>query len=263
MIMRTLTKAITKKLLILFLLIIVVSTIVIWRQKNPADSTNVTSPSSGQSSSSSSKTQTNESFIKSQYSVNDPSSLWVVVNKGRVLPVDYVPANLSENMQLRPESATALENLESGAAKDGLKIVLVSGYRSYATQKSVYASYSASQGQAAADTFSARAGHSEHQTGLAADVGASSGKCQLDKCFGETSEGKWLAVNAYKYGFIIRYQKDKQNLTGYDYEPWHLRYAGIDLATQIHTSEQTLEQFFDLPAFSDYPSTSYELKTGF
>lgn len=262
MIMRTLTKAITKKLLILLLLIIVVSAVVVWRQKHPADSTNVTSPNSGQSSSSSNKTQTNESFIKSQYSVNDSSSLWVVVNKGRVLPSDYVPANLDENTQLRSESAVALENLESGAANDGLKIVLVSGYRSYATQKSVYASYSGSQGQTAADTFSARAGHSEHQTGLAADVGSSSGKCQLDKCFGDTPEGKWLTANAYKYGFIIRYQKDKQNLTGYDYEPWHIRFVGIGLAAEINKTGQTLEQFFGLPTYSDYPNTSYELKIG-
>lgn len=260
--MKTIVKLISKKLLLLLLLLILVGVVVVWRQKHPANSTKVTSPSSGQSSSSSNKTQTSQSFIKSQYSVNDPSSLWVVVNKGRVLPVDYVPADLAENMLLRSESAKALDNLESGAAKDGLKIILVSGYRSYATQKSVYASYSASQGQTAADTFSARAGYSEHQTGLAADVGSSSGKCQLDICFGDTTEGKWVAVNAYKYGFIIRYQKDKQNQTGYDYEPWHIRFVGIALAAEINKSGQTLEQFFGLPTFSDYPATSYQLKIG-
>lgn len=235
----------------------IVAGVVWWRDSQVAKK-----PQPFTSTSSSSVPEAPASFNKSQYSINDPASIWVVVNKGRILPADYVPAKLADNMQLRSETATALENLVSGAAKEGLKIILVSGYRSYATQKSVYASYSSAQGQAAADTFSARAGHSEHQTGLAADVGSSSGKCQLDKCLGDTSEGKWLAANAYKYGFIIRYQKDKQDVTGYDYEPWHIRFVGTALAIEINKTGQALEQFFGLATYTDYPLKAYELKSG-
>lgn len=206
--------------------------------------------------------------------MNDAASIWVVVNKGRVLPNAYVPADLvvpdislsqsaaSQNMQLRKDSAASLEKLVSAASNDALKLKLVSGYRSYATQQSVYNSYVASQGKAYADATSAQPGHSEHQTGLAADLGATSGKCQLEKCFGDMAEGKWLAASAHKYGFIVRYQKDKQNLTGYDYEPWHVRYVGIDLATELNKTGQTLEQFFDLATYSDYSAQPYELKIG-
>lgn len=214
------------------------------------------------------------SFNKHQYSLNDPASLWAVVNKGRVLPADYVPAGLtvpninlsgpasSTNMRVRSEAASSLEKLAASASTNGIKLTLVSGYRSYATQSNVYNSYVATQGMAAADSFSARPGHSEHQTGLAADLGAASGQCQLEKCFGDTAEGKWLAANAYKYGFIIRYQKDKTNLTGYDYEPWHIRYVGAELATEMNKTGQTLEQFFELPNYVNYPVSSYQLKAG-
>ncbi len=214
------------------------------------------------------------SFSKTQYSINDPASIWVVVNKGRVLPNSYVPADLvvsnvslsesvaSENMHLRRDSAAAAEKLIGAASNGGLKLMLVSGYRSYVTQQSVYSGYVATGGKAYANATSAQPGHSEHQTGLAADLGAVSRKCQLEVCFGEAAEGKWLAANAYKYGFIIRYQKDKNNLTGYDYEPWHIRYIGSDLAAQIYNNGQTLEQFFGLPAYADYPANSYQLEVG-
>lgn len=215
------------------------------------------------------------SFNKSQYSINDPSSLWVVVNKGRILPSSYVPANLiapkvalsegsgSKNMLLRQDASAAAEKLVAAAGSDGLKLMLVSGYRSYTTQQSLYSGYVGSQGKAYADATSAQPGHSEHQTGLAADLGAASRTCQLEACFGDMTEGKWLVANAHKYGFIIRYQKDKTNLTGYTYEPWHVRYVGVDLATQINKTGQTLEQFFDLPDYPDYPTASYQLKASY
>ena len=219
-------------------------------------------------------TPSQTSFNKNQYSVNDPTSIWAVANKGRALPSDYVPADLvvpdinlsgpstSENMRLRKDSAIALEKIVAAASNESMELMLVSVYRSYATQISVYSGYVSSQGQAFADSTSARAGYSEHQTGLAADLGVTNGSCQLEKCFGDKPEGQWLAANAYKYGFIIRYQKDKQSLTGYDYEPWHLRYIGQDLAAEINKFSQTLEQFFDLPTYPDYPTTSYQLKEG-
>jgi D-alanyl-D-alanine carboxypeptidase len=165
-------------------------------------------------------------------------------------------------MLLRQVPAAAIEKLVSAADNDGMKLMLVSGYRSYSTQQSVYSGYVSSQGKDYANATSAQPGHSEHQTGLAADIGATSRKCQLDVCFGDTAEGKWLAANAYKYGFIVRYQKDKSNLTGYAYEPWHVRYVGNDLAAEINKTGQTLEQFFGLPAYPDYPVKPYELKSG-
>ncbi len=211
-------------------------------------------------------------FNKEQYSTNDPTSLWVVVNKGRVLPSNYVPADLtvpkvtlgrdsaSDNMHLRAEAAWNLEKLIAAAASDSFRLMLVSGYRSHSTQASIYGRSVSSNGQSITDATIAKPGHSEHQTGLAVDLGATTGNCQLEKCFGDMSEGKWLVTNAHRYGFIIRYQKDKQNMTGYDYEPWHLRYIGPELAEEINKSSQTLEQFFGLPTYVDYPAQPHLLK---
>ena len=263
---------VTRKILLFVFLATAVAVIVWWR--NDRSEFNQQTSSSSQTAIQVKTTPTQTSFSKKQYSVNDPASLWAVVNKGRVLPSDYIPANLTspnidlsdssaaDNMHLQASASAALEKLVTAAKTEGLKLMLVSGYRSYATQSSVYSGYVSSRGQAFADSTSARAGHSEHQTGLAADLGTLSGLCQLEKCFGDTPEGKWLAANGYKYGFIIRYQKDKTALTGYDYEPWHLRYIGVELAAEINKSGQTLEQFFGLPSYTDYPANGYQLKAG-
>ncbi|MBI1952193.1 M15 family metallopeptidase [Candidatus Saccharibacteria bacterium] len=260
-------KRLLRYLLLFLVLGIAVAGIAWWRgNQQPINSQSAVSDASGRSAASPS------GFNKSQYSVNDPASLWVVVNKGRILPSDYVPADpvvpnvslnesaSSDNMHLRRDAATALEKLTSAASGESIKLMLVSGYRSYATQQSVYSGYVSSQGKAYADATSAQPGHSEHQTGLAADLGAISGKCQLEPCFGDMAEGKWLAANAHDYGFIIRYQKNKTNLTGYDYEPWHLRYVGVELAAVLNKADQTLEQFFSLPAYPSYSSQIYQLK---
>ncbi len=256
--------------LLLVALAAVIAGIVWWRSDQPPKQSQAVT-----STASHSAATTPTAFNKNQNYINDPASIWVVVNKGRVLANSYEPADLvvpdvvlseaaaSQNMHLRRDSAAALEKLVAAANDAGLKLMLVSGYRSYATQQSVYSGYVASQGQAYADATSAQPGHSEHQTGLAADVGAVSRTCQLEVCFGDTTEGKWLAANAYKYGFIIRYQKDKTSQTGYAYEPWHVRYIGLDLATELNKTGQTLEQFFGLPAYTDYPATSYQLKAGY
>jgi len=116
-----------------------------------------------------------------------------------------------------------------------------------------------SQGRAQTDASSARPGHSEHQTGLAADIEPASRQCEVQNCFADTPEGQWLAVNAYKYGFIVRYQKDTQNLTGYEYEPWHIRYVGLSLANEVQRTHKTLEQTFHLPVYTAYPATNYIL----
>jgi D-alanyl-D-alanine carboxypeptidase len=196
-------------------------------------------------------------FNKTQYSTTDPDSIWVIVNKPLPLnPIDYTPKDLvtpdvplrvpgNESMQLRKVTATALEKLIAGAKGDGYDLMLASGYRSYTYQVNLYNGYVKSSSQAEADKTSARPGHSEHQTGLALDVEPTTKKCELDACFGDLPEGKWVAANAYKYGFIIRYPADKVDVTGYDYEPWHIRYVGVPLATELHDKGvKTLEEFF-------------------
>lgn len=204
--------------------------------------------------------ETSEAFDKTAQSINDPTSLWVVANKGRALPANFVPAQIEAD--LRHEAAAALAQLISGAKNDELALSLYSGYRSYADQTATFNGYAKSYGQTAAENFSARPGHSEHQTGLAADLAAASGQCTLEICFGEMKEGKWLAANAHKFGFIIRYQNGKEALSGYQYEPWHLRFVGVELAAQLNSSGQTMEEFFGLPSYTDYIATPYQLKAG-
>lgn len=194
-------------------------------------------------------------FDATKHSIDDVTSIWVVVNKTRPLnPKTYVPADLTAvggGQQMRAEAAGALKNLVAGAKSEGLIISPLSGYRSYNTQVSVYNNEVATNGQAVADTQSARPGTSEHQTGLSIDVGG--GGCGIEDCFGNTSQGKWVAANAHNYGFIIRYPEGKQSVTGYRYEPWHIRYVGVELATEMkNKGVQTLEEFFGLPAAANY-----------
>jgi D-alanyl-D-alanine carboxypeptidase len=209
-------------------------------------------------------------FNKTQYSINDPESPWVIVNKGRAMPAGYVPSDLiapnvtlrlpstDPEMQIRTIAAASLQQMFKDAGAKGLQLMLSSGYRSYSLQATVYGSNVGLQGHQA-DSSSAKPGHSEHQTGLAVDIEPISRQCEVETCFADMPEGKWLAANAYKYGFIIRYQKSQQNLTGYEYEPWHVRYVGKALSEQIHETNQTLEQFFSLPKYTDYPANPYVL----
>jgi D-alanyl-D-alanine carboxypeptidase len=136
--------------------------------------------------------------------------------------------------------------LSAAKAASAPKMKYVSGYRSYAKQEQLYNSYVANDGQAAADTYSARPGFSEHQTGLAVDIGEG-GSCDLETCFENTASAKWVAANAYKYGFIVRYMKGKEASTGYQYEPWHLRYLGVSEATSVYNSGKTLEEYYGIP----------------
>jgi D-alanyl-D-alanine carboxypeptidase len=202
-------------------------------------------------------------FNKAQFSLDDPASPWVVVNKQRALPGTYTPAGLrqpsirvrasgSSEMLLRNDAAAGVEELVAAAAGQGINLMLVSGYRSYGLQQSVYSGNVNREGQAEADKTSARPGHSEHQTGLAADMGAITRTCELETCFGQTAEGRWLADKAHLYGFVIRYPENKQNIVGYTYEPWHLRYVGKELASEVYKSGLTLEQYFGLPNAPTY-----------
>ncbi len=204
-------------------------------------------------------------FDKTKYGLSTPASPWWVVNKTRPLPAGYVPADLvaapvrlrlassSERMKFSQAASADLKKLFDGAAAAGHVLVFASGYRSEATQRQLYNSYVANDGQAAADRYSARPGTSEHQTGLAFDATTPSEACFLEVCFGTTPEGAWLLANAHRYGFIVRYPQGKESVTGYQYEPWHLRWVGVELATEMkRTGITTLEEFFGLPAAPTY-----------
>jgi D-alanyl-D-alanine carboxypeptidase len=130
--------------------------------------------------------------------------------------------------------------MQKAAAKEGLNIYISSGYRSYNRQVTLYNNYVKSDGVALADTYSSRPGHSEHQTGLCFDLNT------IDDSFGNTAESAWLEKHAQEYGFIIRFPKGKESYTGYQYEPWHLRYVGVELATKIYESGLSLEEYLGI-----------------
>jgi D-alanyl-D-alanine carboxypeptidase len=192
-----------------------------------------------------------------QYSISDPTSIWVVVNKLRPLqPKTYVPADLAsvgDGQVMRAPAAGALLSMFAAAESDGLSIHADSGYRSYTYQVSVHDRAAATLGAVAADGASALPGYSEHQTGWAVDVGGDG--CDIAVCFGSTPAGRWVAANAWRFGFLVRYPAGEEAITGYEYEPWHIRYVGTELSTRMHDAGVlTLEQEFGLPPAPNYPS---------
>ncbi|MDO5518949.1 MAG: D-alanyl-D-alanine carboxypeptidase family protein [bacterium] len=186
-----------------------------------------------------------------------PDSYTVLVNKEYGLPADYIPEDLvvpniaysfsyyDEKKQLRKVPAAALEELVNAASEEGLTIKGVSGYRSYARQKTIYNNNIRTQGLAHTEQYSAKPGYSEHQSGLSIDVSAKSAGYGLTARFGSTAEGKWLAKNCYKFGFIIRYPEGKEQITGYSYEPWHIRYVGNELAKYLTENNLTLDEYYN------------------
>ena len=138
-------------------------------------------------------------------------------------------------------------HLFAEAKKEKFNLIARSGYRSYQTQKALYNNNVASKGQAHADKYSAKPGKSEHQTGLSIDITCAAVNFQLTSGFGETKEGLWVKENAHKFGFIIRYPIGKESIVGYAYEPWHLRYLGVELSTKIFDSGLTMEEYFSQP----------------
>jgi D-alanyl-D-alanine carboxypeptidase len=182
------------------------------------------------------------------------SSTWTLVNKGRGLPVNYVPSDLvvaeqptranatSDEKRLRAITNDALKKLFAAASVDGHSLMIGSAYRSAVTQDSLFNRYVATSGYDQADRYSAHPGFSEHQTGLAVDISTTSQQCYLSECFINTADGTWLAENAYKYGFNLRYAKGKETITGYNFEPWHYRYVGVPLATALYQSKLTLDE---------------------
>lgn len=157
----------------------------------------------------------------------------LIANKTYSLPADFAPG-------LDPTCENQFYKMTSDASKKGLYIYFSSGFRSYDYQSQLYNDYVARDGQAVADTYSARPGHSEHQSGLAIDVN------QVDNTFDNTPEAKWLADHCHEYGFILRYPQGKEDITGYQYESWHVRYVGTDLSYAIRNSGLTMEEYFGI-----------------
>lgn len=157
----------------------------------------------------------------------------LIVNKTYPLPENY-------GKGLDKTAENAFNKMADDAAKDNISLRIVSGFRSYDVQASLYESYCYERGREAADTFSARPGHSEHQSGLAMDINS------VYDSFAFTDEAKWMEKNCHKYGFIIRYPKDKEAITGYKYESWHIRYIGKELAKKLYNRGITLEEYFDI-----------------
>lgn len=157
----------------------------------------------------------------------------MIANKTYSLPADYDPGT-------HREAADALEEMQAAAWEDGLSLYVVSGYRSYDTQLSVYAGWVDLDGEEEADTYSSRAGHSDHQTGYTFDLNS------LEQDFAYTPEGIWLAEHCADFGFIIRYPEGKEAYTGYTYEPWHVRYIGKEKARIITDSGLSLEEYYGI-----------------
>ncbi|GAB3919853.1 hypothetical protein GCM10011575_36190 [Microlunatus endophyticus] len=191
---------------------------------------------------------TTAGFDKHAYSVTNAGSLWVIVNKKHPLkPLKYRPKlTVVDGRQVDRRMAPALRQLLAGSLKAKRHLHVVSGYRSYDYQRTVFHGLAAQQGRSAAEKWSAKPGYSEHQTGLAVDLDlAYSTKCSLQSCFGNTEGGRWLAANAWRYGFVIRYTAADKAVTGYSAEPWHIRYVGKPLAAELHRTHATcLETFF-------------------
>lgn len=163
----------------------------------------------------------------------------LIANKTYSLPQSYAPG-------WDTEASEQLKEMFEAAKEDSIYLFVKSGYRSYIDQKIIYNDYVKRDGKEMADTYSARPGHSEHQTGLAFDLNS------LDSSFESTPEAKWIAENSYKYGFIVRYPKGKENITGYIYEPWHVRYLGIEKAKEVYESGLCLEEYLGITSVYSY-----------
>lgn len=186
-------------------------------------------------------------------SIDKANSIWVVVNKTRPLsPLNYRPV-LDKTINLAVPAADGYRKLKAALSKSGNgTLCLNSGYRSFNTQTYTYNNAVARYGKKVAEALAAHPGYSEHQTGLAADVSTTALGCKITN-FGSTKASAWIEKNAYLYGFIVRYPKGETATTGYQYEPWHLRFVGVELATKLNAQKVTvLEKFWALPAAPNY-----------
>lgn len=191
-----------------------------------------------------------EEFYKNIKLVEKPDELLVLVNKNNQLPNSYIPKNLesislryaNKDKYLRKEAKDAFEKLSSEATALGYRIVAVSAYRDYNYQNELFNYYVEEKGLEYALDCSAKPGHSEHQTGLAIDV---EGENKDYDNFEDTKEFLWMKDNAHRFGFILRYPKGKEHITGFKYEPWHYRYVGVDVAYEIYEKNLTLEEYLN------------------
>lgn len=189
------------------------------------------------------------SYYTNTYKTPYPNKDYILVNKYIYLGEDYVPDNLEDistnysrsGMRLVSSAKDAFETLAEQALKDNKKVIAMSSYRSYQYQVNLYNRYVANEGVNAADTYSARPGYSEHQTGLCVDV--YDGVIDYTN-FEKSDSYNWMMDNAYKYGFILRYPKGKENITGYQYESWHYRYVGKKIAKYIHDNDITFDEYY-------------------
>ncbi|WP_274363504.1 M15 family metallopeptidase [Paenibacillus thermotolerans] len=198
-----------------------------------------------------------EESVSVEAGAMEAESISLIVNKLQPLSASYAPIDLvvpdipfsfegeAEKRYLRKPAADAAEELFRTAAKEGVMLYGVSGYRSYKTQSALWRYNVRMKGVAAASRYNASPGMSEHQTGLALDVSAKSVGLTLSAPFGRTKEGLWLADNAHRFGFILRYPEGKEGITGYAYEPWHIRYVGVETARTIYENKLTLEEWAD------------------
>ena len=192
-----------------------------------------------------------EPFYQTVVTVDNPDDITVLVNKSHALPASYSPTDLVSipsfsNLKLRKVAVDDFEKLLANAKLDNVYLVPYSTYRDYEYQDGLYQKYLKTDTQANVDTYSARPGHSEHQTGLAIDIRSSSHWYTLTD-----ADYEWMKKNCYKYGFIIRYPKDNSTITGYKEEPWHLRYIGIEHATKVTELGITYDEYYDL-YFKEY-----------
>jgi len=195
----------------------------------------------------------------------DPNNINVLVNKKYPLsPKKFAPKTVAisgTDVRLKASAAKAYSSMVKAAAKDGVKIRAVSGYRSYARQAELYNYYTRIYGQSYASKISAVPGTSEHQTGLAIDIGNKNKACGLQACFANTPVGKWAAKNAYKFGFVLRYPKGQESITGYSFEPWHFRYLGTTLAKSYKNSgAKTLEAYYGVASSTKTPAPTKTVK---
>lgn len=189
-------------------------------------------------------------FYKNIKTIKNPDDIVVLVNKLNKLDKDYIPIDLEEislqyandNKYLRKEAKVSFEKLSSEAKLNNYKIIVVSAYRSYNYQTELFNNYVKDKGEKYTLDCSAKPGHSEHQTGLSIDVMGSNN--DYDE-FENSPEFEWMINNSYKYGFILRYPKNKVHITGFKYEPWHYRYVGVEVATKIHNEKITLEEYYN------------------
>ncbi|ATP39945.1 peptidase M15 [Solibacillus sp. R5-41] len=201
--------------------------------------------------------QNNQQIQQGFLTVADPESMTVLVNKQNAFPEGYEPKDLVypnvpflfnekiEKRMMREEAAKDLEKMFHAANQQNIHLAGVSAYRSSQTQTVLFNNYVERDGIEKAKTYSAVPGTSEHQSGLAIDVSGSDGSCAVADCFADTEEAAWLEDNAHKYGYIIRFPKNKENITGYQYEPWHIRYVGVNIATELYNQGLTLEEYYE------------------